>query len=179
MRPQSGRDLRQDLVGFVVLPSPNYAPSLRLKRRFGVKIARDIRAKFGCPPLRVRTWAGPMLRADVPEAAVDEDRDFGAGKSNVDCPTRQFGHRIVDAVAVAGGVEQSADCEFRFVVLALHLAHAPGDSVARRAGVGGDMEGRRHLPIVALRAARIHRTGRARHTNRRHAEELVKLELTF
>jgi hypothetical protein len=69
-----------------------------------------------------------MLRAPVPEAAVEEDGDFGTREGDIDRPPREAGDRPMRAVTVAGGVEETAHSDLRSSVAADLATHASGDA---------------------------------------------------
>jgi hypothetical protein len=56
-----------------VFPHPEGQPSLGLKAADSVLVAGTVSFDLVPPPLRVRPRPRPMLRASVPEAAINED----------------------------------------------------------------------------------------------------------
>lgn len=66
----------RDLAGRLVLPSAKNRPSGALEVLISVMIALPILTDFRSPVLLVGPGHRVVLRAPVPEATVDEDRDL-------------------------------------------------------------------------------------------------------
>lgn len=66
----------RDLAGRLVLPSAKNRPSSAFEGLISVMIALPILTDLRSPVLLVGPGHRVVLRASVPEAAVDEDRDF-------------------------------------------------------------------------------------------------------
>ena len=64
-----------------------------------------------------------MLIAVVPEAAVDEDRDAGAGEHEVGTDAAAAAHLPVDEEAAAAAVQLAAQCELGCGVTAAEAGH--------------------------------------------------------
>lgn len=75
------RDTTCRLGGGLVLPDPHARPALRGESPVGVAVAAAVRLDLFAPPRRVRARLTRVLRAPVPEAAVDEHGDArGTGR---------------------------------------------------------------------------------------------------
>ena len=76
-----------DTIGYqadvLVLPRPDDDPASRLKRVIVGAVAVDVALQLGRPPANVALRWAEMLRAAMPEAAVDEDGDPCAGEDNI------------------------------------------------------------------------------------------------
>lgn len=89
-------------VRILVLPDPDDSPASIAQQLVVVAITVDVTLKLGVPVLAVAAWAGSVSGASVPEAAVDEDGQSGAGEDDIgsDRPDAVFGsNRIVHPVA--------------------------------------------------------------------------------
>jgi hypothetical protein len=59
---------------FLVLPDMHRRPAERSEDLVVSMVTFAVRVEFGGPPLRVRLGGHPVIRAGVPEAAIDEHR---------------------------------------------------------------------------------------------------------
>ena len=100
-----------------------------LKRRAISAIALDVGRELVPPPLRVVLRSRRMLRAAVPEAAIDEDDDLAAGEDDVAATSEGRLGPVVDPVPVAECVQSTSDLQLELRVSTLLPAHA----IARRA----------------------------------------------
>jgi len=73
-----------------------------------------------------------VLRASVPEAPVDEDRDPLSGKDNISSPTAVKWERCIDSVSKASRVEPAPEAEFRACVHATVRGHRSPSANRRR-----------------------------------------------
>ena len=168
-----------------MLPHAQHEPTLLLEECRRVFIARLVRSELGGPPLCVGGRARPVLRAAVPEAAVDEDGYLAPSESDVDGSPRPTWDRVRDAVAQACRMEQSTDLELRVGVTPTKGTHARGDGSAGRAGVGWDRKLLvhpsivSHLPLQCRRAVARPGVRARRHARHRRAERLAQLEHSF
>ena len=71
-----------------MLPDMDDRPSKGVELLIGVTVAGLVPRDLPPPPLGVPAGHGPVLRAAVPEAAVDLYRHFLPGEGNVDLATR-------------------------------------------------------------------------------------------
>src|SRR3954470_1209063 len=92
-----------------MLPDPHHLPTERGKMLVGGSVAALIHGQLPGPPVRVRSRTGRMLRADVPEATVDEDGYVRAGESYVHRPPRHARDRHGHAISKSHGVQQLAN----------------------------------------------------------------------
>jgi hypothetical protein len=66
-----------------VLPNTDDRPPSVDKTGVRLSVAFDVPAKLGCPPGPVRLHGPAMARACMPETTVDEHRDSGLGKEQI------------------------------------------------------------------------------------------------
>jgi hypothetical protein len=69
--------------GVFVLPHAKDTPSLRRQRGIDRSVAAHVSFEFRKPVIRVGPRRRSMLRAPVPEATVDEDREPGACEDHI------------------------------------------------------------------------------------------------
>jgi hypothetical protein len=79
-----------------MLPKSQDAPAGSNEDGIGVAITTNILFYLGAPPRPVRLWPCPVLRASVPKAAVDKDRQAGAHEDNI-CAAPASNYRPIDA----------------------------------------------------------------------------------
>lgn len=96
-----------------MLPESEDRPAEVLQVSGGRLVASAVLLELRGPPVTVRGWHLPVLRAAMPEAAVDEHSDLRAREGDVDRSSRQAGNGVVDAVAVPRCVQQTAQRQFR------------------------------------------------------------------
>ena len=66
-----------------MFPDPNRSPSGGLELAVSVCISLTVPLDLGAPPIGVSPRPGPMVRASVPEAAINKDRHSGFRKNEV------------------------------------------------------------------------------------------------
>jgi hypothetical protein len=100
----------------------------RSELSIGVAVAADDSAEFQAPPAGIGLRQVTVLRARVPEAAVDEHRDPRPTKQDVDATTTvSTRNRSVDDEPQAPPMKSTAQCEFRAGTGSLGpLHHPPG-----------------------------------------------------
>jgi len=76
----SGAALR---VGQVVLPQPDDGPACGAEGAFDIVVALSVAAEFGEPVCAVAARLAAVLRATMPEAAVNEDGEALAPKDEI------------------------------------------------------------------------------------------------
>ena len=81
----------------LVLPDSDHEPTGGLQPSRGILVAATIGLEFLPPPLSIVPRHGSVLRAQMPEAAVDEHRNSLTGEDDVD-PSAPPVERRVDAV---------------------------------------------------------------------------------
>lgn len=101
------------MLGILVLPGANDDPASGGELAVGVPIAELIGDDLGHPETPIGTRGGPVERAAVPEATIDEHCDPLAGECDVGAATERRYHRSVDAEAETGTVKEPADGELR------------------------------------------------------------------
>lgn len=77
--PTGTHDIANTKGGFVrilVFPDPEAHPSGVSELLVGVTVTRDVAFHFVGPELGVRHGNGVVLRAPVPKASIEEDRNF-------------------------------------------------------------------------------------------------------
>lgn len=102
----SGYDLIKRDVDIFVFPDSNYLPS-RLHQHVAVSpIAIYVSFDLRVPVLRVDRWASTMLRAAMPEAAIDEYGDllFGEDYVRTHAPAGEI-YPQVTSISVTEAVE--------------------------------------------------------------------------
>jgi hypothetical protein len=82
-------------VGTLMRPDANDTPTRGTQASIGIRVSGAVGLDFVTPKLRVALWPGGVLRATVPEAAIDEDGDSGAGKNDIGDPPRLVQQRDV------------------------------------------------------------------------------------
>jgi hypothetical protein len=68
-----------------------------------------------------------MVRATVPEAAVDEHRDLWPSEHNVDAPTRPGNNRAMQTESKTSAVKLASDAQFWLRVSRALLLHPAAD----------------------------------------------------
>lgn len=106
----------------------------------GLAVPNDVAGELGRPPLGVGGRGSLVFRAAVPEAAVDEHGDHGAGEQDVRATTRQAGQRVIDAVAEPERVEFATQEQLRRCVAPGLAGHSNGRGGAH-IGEGRDRRG--------------------------------------
>lgn len=97
MLSDGGHDGKCDIVGILVFPGANYRPTGGRQAPVSIAVARDVAGDLRRPVVGVRPGLGPMLRAAVPVAAIDEDRDPRASEHEVRAPVQpRKGSRVDD-----------------------------------------------------------------------------------
>lgn len=86
-------------IHVLVLPDADRRPPGTFKKFVGLSIAGDVTVQLLCPPSGVRLRSRPMLRADMPEAAVHEDRDASAGENDIGATSDARDDLAIHAVA--------------------------------------------------------------------------------
>lgn len=95
-----------------MLPEAKDGPGFLEKHASRVAIARRVGVELGAPPLRVGSRESRMLRAPVPETAVDEDRQLGAREGDVDAASRTTGHGVLNPVSMPRRMKCSTYAKF-------------------------------------------------------------------
>ena len=95
-------------LGCFVLPDTYDGPAICCKTLVGVTIAFRIGFDFCGPPGRVVLWLGPMLRAAMPEAAVNENSNLSCPEDKVSAASQPWKLRI-DPVPETPCVQQAPD----------------------------------------------------------------------
>src|SRR5580692_13001245 len=100
-----------------VLPEPDHRPAGLRERLVGGAVTLDVPGQLRRPVPVIVLRLAAVVRAGVPEAAVDEHGDLAAGKRDVraDPAQRQVEPEVL-AVAVAPGVQRGAQRQFRLGV---------------------------------------------------------------
>jgi hypothetical protein len=80
-------------------PRANHDPTIFLKTPIGVDVTLPVRQDLRTPEVSVRLGPRRVLRAAMPEAAVDEDRDAEPNERDVSNPARLGKDGHLNAVA--------------------------------------------------------------------------------
>ena len=110
--PSAAVTVGDGVLGRLVLPDPHHPPARVGEPTVGGAVARDVGVELGPPPRPVVPRRGGVLRAAVPEAAVDEDHHAGAGEDEVAAGAQLRQRAVVHPVAVAQGVQPLAHSQF-------------------------------------------------------------------
>lgn len=86
-------DAVRDSHRILVLPEAQHRPALRHQVCGRFAVAGDVAVELVAPPFGIGFGVGGVFGAAVPEAAVEEDRDLGPGKGDVDRATGKSGTR--------------------------------------------------------------------------------------
>jgi hypothetical protein len=89
----------------LVLPDPEDRPPECLEALVGVPVTTSVRLELLPPPTSVVLGPRPVLRAAVPEAAVDEDSEPCAWEHHVCTTAHPLSRCTVDPVSKASSVE--------------------------------------------------------------------------
>lgn len=115
-----------------MLPHPNDAPSGDREPSVRVAIPCHVGVDLLAPPSCVRSWGASVLRAPMPETAVDKDRNSLSRKSNVGSATHSR-ERVVHAEPQSFAVKRRSKGGLRSSIsLPLPLHSAERLSRARR-----------------------------------------------
>lgn len=124
-------DSSDRFIDWLVLPDAQHGPSGGRQCCVGGAVAFDVPAELGRPVPLVSRGLATMLRADVPEAAVHEDRDLACGEHDVWPGLGAVGQakEMVLSVPVPESVQGAAQGDFWFGVrpaIGLHVAGPAG-----------------------------------------------------
>jgi hypothetical protein len=115
----------------LVLPDPKADPASFRQTRIGVFVAFPGRGHLRCPELSVPHRDCVVLRAPVPEATIEEDRDAGPRKYQVSSSSELLEWSHGDSVTKAKCVHCRTQGHLRFCVPALVGLHARADAGRR------------------------------------------------
>ena len=129
-------DVIGDACRGLVLPRPNHRPARCAKGVVDAFVASPIASQLRVPVAAIRPRSSAVLGTAMPEAAVDEHGEAGAGKHDVWAHAyRASVDRQVDSVSEAAPMEYGSEEEFRFRVAAAIAAHDCGGCSAARVRV--------------------------------------------
>lgn len=142
-------DLGRHERGLFVFPESTHCPTRRCQLAVVAAVAFHVGQELRPPPVPVGRWCRGMLRAGVPEAAVQEHSDALAAENDVRTSSRHRRNRQIDAVAQTSGVQQPPDADLERGVPLPRVPHPPPH------------RGRTRNRRVLSRRRRLHRwTGR-------------------
>lgn len=124
--PICSLDTISRFVGRNVLPETQDVPASLGELTIGVGVSSLVALDLPPPPVAVGSRPDVVLRAPVPEAPVDVDRQTYAGESNVDRATVVPGHLELHAVAQATAMQFSPQSDFRRSVAPSEPRHLDG-----------------------------------------------------
>lgn len=137
-----GDPLRRVGDGFV-LPDPDHFPPGLHEKSIGLLVPASISSDLVRPELRVCDRHGVVLRASVPEAAIDEDSHLRPGEDQVGGSANPGKWAAIHSVSQAHRVYRSTDGEFRFRVPRRVRPHARTDAGRRCPRLAGSARDRR------------------------------------
>lgn len=71
-----------------MFPMADYSPAGGGEPSVGLGVALTVLYNLQIPVVAVGSWALIVIRATMPKAAVNEDRDLGPGEDDVGCATQ-------------------------------------------------------------------------------------------
>ena len=111
------RDGRVYLFGslfkVLVLPEACDVPSRLLESFIGVPVASLVSLDLCSPVGGVLLWPGPMDRATMPEAAVDEDRHTFPGENDIDLSANTGENASLHAVPESASMQRRSEMHLR------------------------------------------------------------------
>jgi hypothetical protein len=110
---ESHGDVLGRLARVVVFPHSDNRPPCCCQGCVCVLITAPVAFELLGPPRRIGLGLLAMLRASVPEAAIDEDRDALPRENDVDSSSMAGQHRQVHPVPQPKGVERLPKSDFR------------------------------------------------------------------
>lgn len=108
-----------------MLPNPDDRPSGLCEPAIGISIPSSIRFNLGAPELAVAVRLGCVLRASVPEAAVNEDGDPRWAEDDVNSAATVSEHGPIDSEPQPAGMQRPPQRNFGAGVPASYPRHAP------------------------------------------------------
>lgn len=121
------------VVQIRVFPNAHDGPSDCLKPCRRVQITLEVRLQLGLPPGGIPHWPGRVLRATVPEAAIDENSDFLAWKQKVCSAARSAWNGSIHAIPVSKTMKCASQCHLRGGVTSSLSRHpARRDRISRQ-----------------------------------------------
>lgn len=139
--PESLGDPLRGLRRNLMLPDPDHSPfrsaQLSIADAITLHVSGDLRAPIGS----VGSGTRAVLRASMPEAAIDEDRHLLAPKDDVRSATQALQWLRVDAIAKAAPMKLRPKGKLRSgVPLAVALHRGPDGARRGRGCFGNDSE---------------------------------------
>ena len=131
----------------------------------GVPVSADVGGELLDPPLAVRLRGRGVVRAGVPEAAVDVDRNLGLGEHQVGTAPHPRERRDVDSIAETSSPHRSANGQLGLGVASRLALHPPTDVLRRRRRAPGASVRRRRAPPPCTPRARRRRRGSRRRSS--------------
>src|SRR5829696_3259520 len=122
----SGRRVSVSDLGYVlVLPGAEHLPAVTCERAVDSTVSGDVASELRLPVRGVRTWRVAVVRAAVPEAAVDEDGEARAREDHVGSnDSGRSRDWVIDPEAQPTSVELRPQSQFRSCVTPTVAAHA-------------------------------------------------------
>lgn len=134
---KGGRDSRHGVVEELVLPDANDAPAFAAQGFADNAVALHVSAQLRGPVPLVRRRLSAVLRADVPEAAINEDRDLTRCEHDVrlDADTTVEPEKKVLPVPVAELVQRFPKLDLGLRICPAVGAHVPGPAGVQRSRI--------------------------------------------
>src|SRR4051794_13117893 len=99
-----------------MLPNANHSPTGFAQSGVRVSIAADVAIELRPPPVGVPRGRRAVLRARVPEAAVEVDGNPSPRKHQVSAPPKTNDRRAIDPVPKSQGMHRSTERKLRLGV---------------------------------------------------------------
>ena len=115
--------------GILMLPEAQHRPTPGAQELIGPPIALGIRSELLGPPFRVAFGYGPVVRTAVPEASVDEDRQFPISPPDVHSESLIRQGTEINPVPDPGGVKKLSYGHLAPGIASLLPRHVGADSL--------------------------------------------------
>lgn len=125
-------DCESDIVRGLVLPEAQDSPTRILERTPRLAIPLNGCVQLGTPELGIRSGLGPVFRARVPEAPVDEHRDSSGTEHEVSRATQVPHGPGIDSIAQSKPMDGRSHCQLRSGIPTAIRHHRPTRSLRGR-----------------------------------------------
>lgn len=115
-----------------VFPDAQDHPALGFQHFGGIYVAIPVALDLPVPPVAVRGWASPVLRAPVPEASIDKDCQLRAREGDINLSTPIAGYRQLYAVSESSSMKARSQGKLGRGVPTSKCRHLGAESAAGR-----------------------------------------------